>query len=69
MTINYLENKKLKMRAAEALQVKLSNTDLSVNELTERSGVSRTTIWKIKKGHIMPNSATINKLEGVLEDG
>ena len=64
--INYIENKKMRLRNAEALMIKLENTDISQTDLSLKSGLSRTTLWLIRKGHTLPSISTINKIEEAL---
>lgn len=67
LDMSYIETKKLKIRAAEALREKLNKCD-NISELSRKSGVSRTTIWNIQNGNFVASSATINKLEEALEE-
>ena len=40
---------------------------MTIGELAKRSGVSRSTVWKIFRGKVNPNTETIGKVAAALE--
>ncbi len=64
---NFRENYKMRLRNAETLQEKLKATEFTQTELAKLSGLTRATLWNIRKGLVLPTIATINKIEEVLK--
>lgn len=65
--MNYRELSKLKNSSAEELIQKIEETKPNISELAREAGISRNTIYKIKKGSV-PNLSTINKLKKILKE-
>lgn len=63
---NYIEDKEKHFRRAQELRIKLELTDMGQTDLALKSGISRTTLWLIRKSKTLPSMEVINNIEEAL---
>ncbi len=63
---SYIERKEKRLRRVQELRIKLDLTNMSQVDIAVKAGVSRTTLWLIRKSSTLPSIKVINSIEEVL---